>query len=285
MIYHAKNIEPAVQILLLEAEANVQIAELTPANLKAATQIAIRIREKFGSIKEAYKPKATGCGEPKTDLVVVNDNEEHFCISIKKDSKNSKVANFTTIGGWVHLMDLLVSCSVPGAVRARDRANELFATKIGVQVMTDKRHLPVFMKEVRKHVPSGQWGIYEQAFRHRHVDQYDEVITKSQLGLQLWLREMYDMEPEFLRTLITEKMSGERFFGVKSEASAKWIANPEGVFSIKEYYPIYMAAKFSKKDIARVVKNARVGYGRYKADDTVENNLEKLATITARVEF
>ena len=254
----------------------------------------VRDHLREGIVEVISKPAISGRNlnksrEPKSDMVVVTTSGRRLRISLKKDSKNSGVGNFTTNASFLEYMQGFVDAKVPGAELAFERAKELFATKVGLHAMFDKRHLKRFEKEVRHpnhEVPAELIPKFIAAFKNeqesgKYDTQYEDLIEKPQEGIREWIRWLSEENKPFFHAMLLESITGARNFG-DQDAAANLVVNREGVYTPEEYIPIFIAAKFSRgKDVARIRKMPRAGA--YDPKKSFEDNLRRFAQISAAI--
>jgi hypothetical protein len=299
-LYAGKEAEEVFYRIVSGANTSDNTFQASKSNEKAGQEMAKNVLEylkgvlKEGVVEIISKPSIAGKNlnrsrEPKSDMVIVTTSGRRLRISLKKNSKDSGVGNFTTNDSFMQYMKGFVDARVPGAQLALDEAMRLFATKVGLHTMFDKRHFTRFEKEVRnpKHeVPAELIPQFIAAFKDKQAggeydDQYADVIEKPQAGIRQWIRWLAEDNASFFESMLLESITGERNFG-DQDAAANLVVTREGVYTPTQYVPVFIAAKFSRgTDVGRIRKMPRAGD--YDAKKSFEDNLAKFALVSAAI--
>jgi hypothetical protein len=297
--YKGKGAEKVFYNLIRTKNTDKIEEELSGSNIqygyKMAAQFLTFISKTNDEIVDVIlKPRINGAignrnksREPKADVVVLTKKGQRYRISLKQSSKDSGVGNFTTHTSFQDFMQGFIARNDPGAVEARDKANELFASNVGLHVMLDKRHYPRFLEEIDKpehHVPenikSELISLYK---KHENEDQYDELITSTQDGLRTWIRWLAEEQPKFLDSILLEAITGRHNFG-DQDATANLVVTPDGAYTPEEYVPIFRTAKFTRgTDIGRINKTPRAAP--YNPQKSVFENFTVFCKISAAISF
>lgn len=244
---------------------------------------------KVGAI---YKPKVTKqhiskSSEPKTDVLIKTDKRT-YKISLKKNSSEAGVANFTTKDSFQNFLNAFVTAGVPGAAIAKSTANNLFAQTIGKHSFYDEKHFDRFKVELNKPKHKCPPNIQAQTIllfqQNLNNTQYNNLITKPQAGLVDWFNNLEKNYQQILDAMILECITGEITFGKYSDASANLVVTMDGVYTPAAYVNIYIKAKYAKGGcVGRVRKMPRASA--YQPTESPQQTLQRFAAIAASVHF